>query len=570
MIINFSKKDCLIIFPPVFYPHMPYFAPASLTSFLRSKGISVLQADLNVDFYNYCLQEKIVTSAYYEIIEKIRGSEFSDVSDRVKLTSSPEMMSIIELLSIAKEVIQGKSDRIPLSDAKTVIDLSLDIVSDSFYPLEIFLSGLKLSYSDRSSKEIYKSLFDTNQNIFLEYYSYVIPDLIHNVNPKMICISITAPTQLIPAFSLCKTIRSLNNKIKIVIGGNVVTRLKEFFNSKNILSEFYDFAISGEGELKLYELYEKNFVYNNENKINIDFEPPTDISLIPAPDFSDLALDNYFDLERILPIYASRRCYWDKCSFCDIPFGYDQGHRARKASDIVNEIEYLSKKYSVRNFKFVDDALPPKLAYEVSSLIIKKQLKINWEAYVILAKEFLDEDYCNTLSDGGCRWLYFGFESGDKNIIKGMKKGHNVLNTQNVIRNTSAAGIKNHLWIIVGFPGEKIESVNNSIKFVEENHQYIDSLEINQFALTKHAAIMKNSEWMKYKIKPILNEGEDLALFNDYETLDDSITQDEAKGIVIQLREYLFSKFGFSNVVRSSNLVTKTKNVTEPALMEEI
>jgi len=76
MFTKSTQKDCLIIFPPVFYPHMPYLATASLTAYLKNDGLSVAQKDQNLDFYNYILQQKIVSESYLKIwmrlkIEKI-------------------------------------------------------------------------------------------------------------------------------------------------------------------------------------------------------------------------------------------------------------------------------------------------------------------------------------------------------------------------------------------------------------------------------------------------------------------------------------------------------------------
>lgn len=546
-----SKQKVLLIFPPIFYPHMPYLATASLYSFMKNIGFEVSQSDLNIDFYNHVLMKKNVINSHKRIVDDILPKFKERLPEELQLTSDSSIRKIIELIDEAILTIKGKSKKLEITEAKLILDLSLDVVSDSYYPLKLFTTNLKTSYNEKSSSDIYKSLFDTKENIFIDYYNEVVPDLLRERRPDFIGISITAHTQLIPVFTLCKKIRETNKSIKIILGGNVVTRLSEFFSNKNKLSEFYDYIITGEGENKLIDLIKK------ENK---QYIYPTNVNNIPTPNFDDLPIYDYFDFEPILPIYASRKCYWDKCTFCDIPFGYDSVHRQRSVENIINDIITLKNKYSVNNFKFVDDAMPPKIMYNLSVELIKREIEINWEAYVILAKEFLDKEFCVTISEAGCQWLYFGFESGDPEVTKGMKKGHKVLNIEKILKNTHEAGINNHVWVIIGFPGEKKSTIQNTIDFIDRNHTYIDSIEVNQFALVKHASIMKNKNWLDYNIEPIFKPEEDLALLYDYKTLDDSITQQEAAEIVDKLREYVTSKYSFSNVVRSSNLVGKHKS----------
>ncbi len=563
-----QNKDLLIIFPPVFYPHMPYLASPALKAALDSEGISCAQIDINLEFYHNILSSKFLN----ECFDKLKTNTTIS-SDDYNYVAHPLLKYVPEYIEQAIDGIKSENEE-ERDFSATIINLAFDIISVAQKPFEISFTNFKMGLNEFSSKDILQSLNEGSRNIFIHFYKEHIPRILFDISPKIISLSITAPTQLIPSFTLLKILRELNPDIRVVIGGNVVTRNQQFFGNTNVLSTYYDNAIIGEGENKLVNLcndiiHKEKSNYNNTSKL-ITSNVSTLVTELPTPNFDGLLLDNYFDQQPILPIYASRRCYWDRCSFCDIPFGYDIGHRQRSSLQVVDDIETLIKKYYVKNFKFVDDAMPLKMMKEISTLILERGLEIRWEAYVILAKEFMEEDFCKLIFQSGCRWLYFGFESGNKEIVAGMKKGHNVLNIKNVIRNTSKVGIKNHLWIIVGFPGEKRENLAETVKFVEENNQYIYSLEINQFALVKHSSIIKNKEWLNYNIEPLFNEENDLALIYDYETLDDSISQIEAKEIVIQLREYLFNKYGFSNAVRSSNLVSIRKNIPQDVLEETI
>lgn len=564
-------SDVLLVFPPVFYPHMPYLATASLLAALNDNNIKCHQLDLNLEFYKYILSQKFLVRCK-EIIETKKDI----LQSEYEYAAHPLFNYVPQYIESALEGLKS-SDVEEQEFSVNLINIAFDIISIALKPLSISFVSLKMGFNEFSSKDVSSALEFEKENIFFEFYDEIIPLMIKENKPKIICLSITAPTQIIHAFTLLKSIRKINSEIKLIIGGNVVTRCEDIFGKENLLSEYYDYAVIGEGENKLINLC-KQLLSNDSRSVlskkTISSTIPTSLEKLSTPNFDNLNLNEYYDKEPILPIYASRRCYWDRCSFCDIPYGYDSTHRRRTAEQVVKDIELLINKYGVKNFKFVDDAMPPEMMREISKIIIEKDLNIIWEAYVIIAKEFMEKEFCKLIYDAGCRWLYYGFESGDKMVISQMKKGHNVLNIKNVIKTTSEAGIKNHLWVIIGFPGEKTKNVEETVKFIEENHLYIDSLEINQFALVKHSAIIKNKEWEKFNIKPFIKEDEDLALYYDYETLDDSINQDEAKEIVINLRDYLFDKYGFSNAVRSSNLVSIRKNITleskEEVLYENI
>ncbi len=554
------ETELVLLFPPLFYPHMPYLAFPTISGYLKSRGINCIQKDLNIDFFDSILTSEYVSHAYNYIMKKVKRVFDNKIPENLKLSTHKGMSYVIKNIDKEKTKMQKSCEDNNISVSNIFIELALDIISDSFYPLKITTSSLEMSYSEKSSKDVFESLQDTNQNIFIEYFNSLIPSLLKEIDTKSVAISITSTTQIIPAFTLCNIIRRTDDKINIILGGNVITRLSSFFSKKNILSPFYDYFVIGEGEQKLYSLIndirllKKSELKKKYNNKMVTLSKPQNIQNIPTPSFDNLPLKNYFNKETVLPLFTSRRCYWEKCTFCDIPFGYDKTHRKRDVDQIISDIEILMNKYNTRYFKFIDDSISPKVLLEISNELIKRKINIKWEAYVILEKEFQEIDFSRTLYTSGCRWLYFGFESGNENVNTMMNKRHTLQTIGKILKTTSEVGIKNHLWFIIGFPGETHDSINDSVNFLHNNYHYINSIEVNQFSLTKHSSIMKNKIWNQFGIKPIIKKEEDLALLFDYETINGSISQSESKELVIKLRNELFTKYGFSNAVRSSNL----------------
>jgi len=543
----------ILIFPPAFYPHMPYLALPSIKAFLEINGLRSEVRDYNVLFYRQILKKQFVEECYNKIVaspvERLREGDINSTL----LTGHEDIPFIFDHLERAIASIDGIEDGYDFSDSidySKIIDLALMIISDAFYPLDLNLSDLEMSHSYSSSSEVKRAIEDRTQNIFISYFENELDDF-NDASNEPFGISITAQTQIIPAFTLCRLIREKMPERKIILGGEIVTRLASIFKTDNCLSSLYDDIIIFEGEERLLKYLSGN---EGNGKAIGSAETITDITSLPSPNFEDLPLTQYFDKNLILSIQASRRCYWGKCKFCDIPYGYDSIYRHRDAKQIVDEIEYLKEKYQTRYFKFIDDAVHPILMREISEEILKRNISINWEVYAILEKQFMDEELVSTISAAGCKWLYFGFESGDKSIVSSMTKRSSFPNVSQILSTTAVAGIKNHLWVMFGFPGEKLSNYENTLSFIEANKSNIHSIEVNQFSLTKHSAIFQETDYTKYHFKPIIEENQDLALLFDYTTEDGFIDQHHAKELVYKLRDTIEQESGLVNAVRSSNI----------------
>src|SRR4029079_17222273 len=70
--------------------------------------------------------------------------------------------------------------------------------------------------------------------------------------------------------------------------------------------------------------------------------------------------------------------------------------------------------------------------------------------------------------EAGCRLLIVGFESGDPQILKNIKKGATVEQGREFMRNCKKLGIKVHGDFIIGLPGETHETIEATVKYAQE------------------------------------------------------------------------------------------------------
>jgi radical SAM superfamily enzyme YgiQ (UPF0313 family) len=72
------------------------------------------------------------------------------------------------------------------------------------------------------------------------------------------------------------------------------------------------------------------------------------------------------------------------------------------------------------------------------------------------------------MADGGARLFIVGFESGDAQILKNIKKGATVEMGRTFMKNCRKVGIKVHGDFIIGLPGETKETIQKTIEFAKE------------------------------------------------------------------------------------------------------
>jgi len=72
------------------------------------------------------------------------------------------------------------------------------------------------------------------------------------------------------------------------------------------------------------------------------------------------------------------------------------------------------------------------------------------------------------MADAGARLLIVGFESGDPQILKNIKKGATVEMGRTFVQNCKKVGIHVHGDFIIGLPGETKQTIEKTIEYAKE------------------------------------------------------------------------------------------------------
>ena len=172
-----------------------------------------------------------------------------------------------------------------------------------------------------------------------------------------------------------------------------------------------------------------------------------------------------FLLYPYVALYSTRGCP-AQCTFCLWPQTLS-GHAWRKRStdDVAAEMAHAKELFpEVKEFFFDDDTFNIQKARTVELCAKLKPLKLTWSC---TSRVTTDRETLKAMREAGCRLLIVGFESGDPQILKNIKKGATVERARDFARDCHELGLTIHGDFILGLPGETKESIRNTINFAK-------------------------------------------------------------------------------------------------------
>ena len=195
------------------------------------------------------------------------------------------------------------------------------------------------------------------------------------------------------------------------------------------------------------------------------------------PDYSAFDLDGYRQDLRLsgepsllLPIEFSTGCRY-RCQFCSIS---ELRLDAIDPDQVVGEMERLSSETGCSRFHFVDNGINLDKRWVDDLCAQLADRSFLWSAYGVLAG--IDATRAEKLFDAGARQLRFGLETASDRLLRRVKKPFTAAQAADVLRATAEAGILNHVLLVLGFPGETSDDVNDTIQFLKKYAQWIDTV----------------------------------------------------------------------------------------------
>jgi len=301
-------------------------------------------------------------------------------------------------------------------------------------------------------------------------------------SPDIIGISATTPT-FENAKKIASSIRGILPKAKIVLGGCHVTALPE----EALSDGCFDIGIIGEGEETFLELVQKiekrglscledicGIAYRNNGSVFVSKRRPPikDLNTLPFPARELLPeLSKYSPTPasyRRLPLatlMTSRGCPM-QCKFCDRSI-FGSGYRQREPENILDEIEELVYRFSIKEIRFFDDAFTfdKERIFKLCEGFKRRGLKVSWTCLTTVTA--VSERLLKAMRKAGCWQVLYGLESGDNQMLEILGKGNTLQQNRSAVYLAKQTGLGVRGDFLVGAPGETKESLNNTLNFAK-------------------------------------------------------------------------------------------------------
>ncbi|MCZ2807751.1 MAG: radical SAM protein [Candidatus Bathyarchaeota archaeon] len=300
---------------------------------------------------------------------------------------------------------------------------------------------------------------------------------IARLEPDMVGITCVTTT-FSSALQAARVIKEAYSRALIALGGPHAT-----FMDSQILSENpeVDIVVRGEGEQTVLELashvsdsclkelhevagitFRKNGqIVQTQNRPFIQ-----NLDQLPFPAFKYFPLRKYRLFGKLnLPIITSRGCSF-QCAFCLVPQIAGNKFRARNPKNVVDELEWLRDAYGAAVFTFQDETFTydKKRALEICEEIKKRNIGVPWDCQTRVDQ--ISKKLLVKMKNANCQLVSYGVESGNQKILDAMKKGTTVEQNERAIRWTKEAGLSVAMSAIIGYPGETIDTLEQTLDFI--------------------------------------------------------------------------------------------------------
>ena len=183
----------------------------------------------------------------------------------------------------------------------------------------------------------------------------------------------------------------------------------------------------------------------------------------------DLTMERYlipYLRHPYVSIYTGRGCP-SHCVFCLWPQTFT-GHRyrVRSVDNVVAEVRRSLDLFPQAAEIFFDDdtfTADGERARQISRALAS--LKCMWSATARVTTSY---ETLKAMKEGGCRLLVAGFETGDPQVLKNIRKGATLELGRRFAKWCRELGLQVHGTFMVGLPGETRESLEASIRFACE------------------------------------------------------------------------------------------------------
>ena len=172
----------------------------------------------------------------------------------------------------------------------------------------------------------------------------------------------------------------------------------------------------------------------------------------------------------VAPLLTSRGCPYN-CIFCNKSiFGHT--FRARSPENILQEVDHLINDFGVKQLDILDDnfTLDIKRAEKFLDMLIEKNYDLLINCQNCVRADGVTRELIHKMKLAGVFKVGIGIESGDKEILKKIKKQLDLERVKQVIKWFNEVNIVTYGFFMLGFPWDVPKTMQKTIDFAKESN----------------------------------------------------------------------------------------------------
>src|SRR5512140_3779497 len=329
-----AGPDLLLIHPPAARAAEPPLGTAVLLSHLRREGATAEAIDANLEAHLFLLDgDRLAAAAgpapataLHRAMKNVPRA-LSFLRSPVAGTSFPRYTAAARHLNTALSAYRGESggERLTLGD---------------------YVHG---DLSEFSPRDLSLAASGKAGTVFSGYFRDGLLPRVDRIRPRGVAISVNYRHQVLPAFELAGHLRRRLPGVPIYGGGGMFTSWKCSLRGMGRSFLPFDRVGFGPGESALAAVAGAAFTDGGPF-----FEDGEAVEFLP--DFGFAPLREYLSPEPVLPVTATRGCYWRRCRFCPEAVPPLYPYRAADARTFPTLLRELSDRHGVRRFHLTDNA----------------------------------------------------------------------------------------------------------------------------------------------------------------------------------------------------------------------
>jgi hypothetical protein len=288
----------------------------------------------------------------------------------------------------------------------------------------------------------------------------LLPALAADGAPR-VAISLTFQQQAPAAFRLARLLRERLPGLSVWLGGPLVASwaVAGFPLAGELFADFDRVSVGSDEDLRALA------------EAPGDAPPPGML----APPLDQTPWDDYLSPRPVVPAALGMGCYFRRCTFCA-----DRLHRPHAPTaegDFDRFLAAVAERFpGGAMLHLTDSALPPDHLEHLAEVIRSQRLPLSWHGFVRAEERFADPAFARRLAEGGCSMLQIGVESGSPEMLRRMGKGIHPETARRVLAATAQAGIKNHVYLLFGVPGERDADREMTLDLVRAEAAHIHAI----------------------------------------------------------------------------------------------